>query len=147
MNHTLIVKNYIKINATPEKVWDVLTNPRYIRQWDNLPEDFGDEAVSAATVINWPGLSKLSVTGYEPGRVIRYQLYADAWGDLVIPDINYSYVISQDENGGTWLGIEIGDFAVLEDGSKYYEESTNFGHTASQKIKELAEETAFASIH
>ncbi len=147
MNHALIVKNNIKINATPEKVWEVLTNPYYIKQWDELPEDFGDEAVSASTIINFPGFSKLTVTGYEPGRVIRYQLYVDAWGETVIPDINYSYHISQDANGETWLGIEIGDFAVLTDGSKYYDESINFGNTASQKIKELAEDHTVISIH
>lgn len=145
MDHNLIVKNYIQIDATPEKVWDVLTNPRYIRQWDKLPEDFGDEAVNAATEIDFPGYSRMKVSTFEPGRVIRYSLHISDYNLQAIPDATYSYEINVDENGKTWLRIEIGDFAVLLEDGKLYEESTVFGKTASQKIKELAEQDTYYS--
>lgn len=144
MDHDLIVKNYLQIDATPEKVWDVLTNPRYIRQWDKLPEDFGDEAVNAATEIDFPGYSKMKVSAFELGRVIRYSLHISDYTLQVIPDATYSYEINVDENGKTWLKIEIGDFAVLLKDGKLYEESVTFGKTASQKIKELAEQDTYS---
>lgn len=144
MNHDLIVKNYIQISATPEKVWDILTNPRYIRQWDKLPEDFGYDAVNSSTVIDFPGYSKMKVSSFEPGKVIRYSLHISDSNFEVLSDITYTYTINVDGNGMTWLGIEIGDFAVLLDGGKLYEESTIFGKTASQKIKELAEQDTYS---
>ena len=143
MNHNLIVKNYIQIEASPEKVWEVLTDPRYIRQWDRLPEDFGDEAVNAATEIDFPGFSRMKVSSFEPGKVIRYALHISDYTLQAIPDATYSYAINVDENGKTWLNIEIGDFAVLLEDGKLYEESVIFGKTASQKIKELAEQDSY----
>lgn len=149
MDHNLIVKNYIQIDATPEKVWDVLTNPRYLRQWDKLPEDFGDEAVNAATEIDFVGYSRMKVSTFEPGRVVRYALHISDYTLQAVPDATYSYEINVDENGKTWLRIEIGDFAVLVENGKLYEESVIFGKTASQKIKELAEQDTYlaSGIH
>lgn len=149
MDHNLIVKNYIQIDATPEKVWDVLTDPRYIRQWDELPEDFGDEAVNAASEIDFPGYSRMKVSAFEPGRVVRYTLHISDYTLQAVPDATYSYEIDVDENGKTWLRIEIGDFAVLLEDGKLYEESVIFGKTASQKIKELAEQDSYfgSGIH
>lgn len=149
MNHDLIIKNYLQIDATPEKVWDVLTNPKYIRQWDKLPEDFGDEAVNAATEIDFEGYSRMKVTAFEPGKVIRYALHISDYTLQAVPDATYFYGINVDENGKTWITIEIGDFSVVLEDGKLYEESVIFGKTASQKIKELAEQEIYfgSGIH
>lgn len=146
MNHNLIVKNHIQIDATPERVWDVLTNPKYIRQWNELPEDFGDDAVNAATEIDFPGYSRMKVSTFEPGKVIRYSMHISDFTLQAVPDAVYTYEISVDENGRTWLKIEIGEFAVLLEDGKLYEESTIFGKTASQKIKELAEQDTYSGL-
>lgn len=140
MDHNLIVKNYIQIDATPEKVWDVLTDPRYIRQWDELPEDFGDDAINASTEIDFVGYSKMKVSSFEPGKVVRYALHISDYTLQAIADATYSYEVNVDENGKTWLKIEIGDFSVLFEDGKLYDESVIFSKTASQKIKELAEQ-------
>lgn len=139
MTKSLIVKNNIRIDAPLARVWDVLTKPEYIRQWDELPEDFGDYEVHPATVIEFPGYSKMSVVEFELNKRLRYSLYVPAWKDESITNIGYTYSLSVDENGYTWLGVEIGDFAILAEGDKYYENSIAFGQTASQKIKELSE--------
>lgn len=136
---SLIVKNSIRIEATPSRVWEVLTKPEYIRIWDRLPEDFGDFEVHPATVINYHGYSELKVTAFEHEQLIRYSLYIPAWKNLKTDHVGYSYSLSTDDNGYTWLGIEIGDFAIVTEGDKYYRESIAFGETASQKIKELSE--------
>ena len=39
MTDQLIVKDEILIEATPSKVWEVLVNPKYVAQWDELPEN------------------------------------------------------------------------------------------------------------
>lgn len=139
MSKSLIVKHSIRIDAPLNRVWEVLTKPQYIRQWDDLPEDFGDYEISPATIIEWPGYSKLSVVEFELNKKLRYSLYVPAWNDESITNIGYTYTLSIDDNGYTWLSVEIGDFAILNEGDKYYDESFTFGQTASQKIKELAE--------
>lgn len=144
MSKSLIVKNNIRIEATPSRVWEVLTKPEYIRQWDSLPEDFGDYEIHPATVINHPGYSELRVTAFEPDRLIRYSLYLPAWKEQEIDNVGYTYSISTDDNGYTWLGIEIGDFAIVTEGDEYYQKSVSFGESASQKIKQLAERREIA---
>lgn len=139
MEKSLIVKNNIRIDAPVSRVWEVLTQPRYIRQWDGLPEDFGDYEIHPATVIEWPGYSKMSVIEFELNKTLRYALHVPAWDQMGTSGIGYSYSLSTDDQGYTWLGVEIGDFAILAESDKYYDESITFGKTASQKIKELAE--------
>jgi len=139
MSKSLIVKNNIRIDAPVSRVWDVLTKPEYIRQWDSLPEDFGDYEIHPATIIEWPGYSKMSVVEFDLNKTLRYSLFVPAWKDENVTNVGYTYSLSVDNEGFTWLGIEIGDFAILTEGDKYYGESLSFGETASQKIKELAE--------
>lgn len=141
MSNTLIVKNSIRIDAPPSRVWEVLTKPEYIRQWDDLPEDFGDYEISPATIIEWPGHAKLNVIEFELNRHLKYSLEVPGWSQEHINNIGYTYSISIDNNGYTWLSVEIGDFAILEEGGrKFYDSSVEFEQTASQKIKELAEQ-------
>lgn len=139
MEKSLVVKNNIRIDAPVTKVWEVLTKPEYIRQWDELPEDFGDYEIHPATIIEWAGYSRLRVVEFELNKKLRYSLYVPAWNDESITGVGYSYTLSVDDDGHTWLGIEIGDFALLTESAKYYDHSVDFGKTASQKIKELAE--------
>ena len=144
MSKSLIVKNNIRIDAPVSRVWEVLTKPEYIRQWDSLPEDFGDYEIHPATVIEFPGFSKMSVVEFELNKTLSYSLYVPTWEDENISGIGYSYSLSVDEQGHTWLGIEIGDFAILTEGDRYYGESISFGETASQKIRQLAEKRDIA---
>ena len=139
MSKSLIVQHKIRIDAPPSRVWEVLTKPAYIRQWNELPEDFGDYEISPATIIDRPWGEKMNVIEFDLNKNLHYNLYVAAWKHEHVNNIGYRYSISIDESGHTWLGIEIGDFAILEEGSKYYDESFIFGQTASQKIKELAE--------
>ncbi|MHA3788876.1 SRPBCC domain-containing protein [Flavobacterium hauense] len=144
MSTSLIVKNNIRINAPVTRVWEVLTKPEYIRKWDELPEDFGDYEIHPATIIEWPGYSRLRVIELELNKKLKYSLYVPAWNDESITSVGYTYTLSIDADGYTWLGIEIGDFAILTEGTKYYDASVNFGETASHKIKTLAEKRPIA---
>ncbi|PZR19895.1 MAG: hypothetical protein DI539_12505 [Flavobacterium psychrophilum] len=141
---SLIVKNNIRIDASVTRVWEVLTKPEYIRKWDELPENFGDYQIHPMTVIEWPGYSTLKVVELALNEKLRYSLYVPAWNDESITTVGYTYTLSVDDDGYTWLGIEIGDFAILEEGMKYYDASVTFGETASHKIKALAEKRPIA---
>lgn len=58
MNNSLTAKQTIKINATPSKVWDALTNPSLIKQYL-----FGTETVS-----DWKKGSRITYKGVWQGK-------------------------------------------------------------------------------
>jgi hypothetical protein len=81
----------------------------------------------------------MNVVEFDLNRTLKYSLSIPEWKEQGVSHIGYDYSLSIDAEGYTWLGIEVGDFAVLTEADKYYDEYATFGQTASQKIKELAE--------
>ena len=139
MKEQLIVTDSVLIDALPERVWEVLVTPEYIRQWDDLPVHFGHEPLHHGTVIEWPGFSRLSVITCEPFKTLKLSLYDPSWeAPASHYDIAYNYLLEED-HGKTLLTITVGDFGQLADGKKYYEASKEFANKATLKIKELAE--------
>lgn len=53
MTKKLIVEDHIFISSTPSKVWEVLVNPKFVAQWDELPEDFPHENMSVGSKVVW----------------------------------------------------------------------------------------------
>ena len=53
MLNELIVKDQIHIEATPSEVWEVLVNPKYVAQWDELPENYPSENMSKGSKVIW----------------------------------------------------------------------------------------------
>ena len=139
METSLVVKHSIRIEAPATRVWEVLTKPFYVRQWQQLPEDFGDYDIHPATILNFEGRRSMSVVDFHINKNLHYNLYVPEWEEQGVQHVGYNYTLTVDGEGYTWLGIEIGDFALLTESDKFYDESTSFGQTASQKIKELAE--------
>lgn len=141
----LTVKNKTLIKAEISRLWNILITPLYIRQWDELPDDFDDrERLTLGTELKWlhneERFTKLEVTDFEPEKVLKMNLYNSWWPDKEADyDIGYSYTLSENEEG-TELTITIGDFSVLADGDNYYNASVEFSEVASAKIKKLAEQ-------
>lgn len=139
MAQELIVSKEILIEAPLAKVWEVLIAPKYIRQWDDLPQDFDDYYLEHGKVIDWSGMTRLTVTEYEPNELLVFSLYVSKW-ELPPSSYNISYTYRLTEmDGGTILRLDIGDFSVLPDGQDYYGSSLEFARTALEKIKKLAE--------
>ncbi|MCE7072138.1 SRPBCC domain-containing protein [Dyadobacter sp. CY327] len=139
MDQALTVQDQISIEAPLSKVWEILIAPKYVRQWDELPSDFGDYYLELGRVIDWSGRSRLTVTAHEPNALLKLSLYVEKWEQSPAAyDIAYTYRLSENENG-VLLQVEIGDFAVLADGQSYYDASVEFAKTALEKIKNLAE--------
>jgi uncharacterized protein YndB with AHSA1/START domain len=139
MAQDLTVRKEIRIEAPVSKVWEVLIAPKYIRQWDDLPQDFEDYYLEHGRTIDWSGMTRLTVTACEPNELLIFSLYVSKWE---LPpssyDIGYRYYLFS-EGDGTLLRIEIGDFSVLPDGNDYYGSSIEFAETALEKIKNLSE--------
>lgn len=134
----LIVKESIEINAPATKVWDVLVTPRYIKEWDDVPEGFADEQLRLGSVLEWPGHARLTVVTFEPGRCLSLRLVVASWQPPIPDNIAYTYALAV-SGGQTILTITVGDFGQLLDGQDYYDASIEFSQTASRKIKDLAE--------
>jgi uncharacterized protein YndB with AHSA1/START domain len=139
MSQSLIVTSQIRIDAPVSKVWEVLVAPKYIRQWDDLPQDFDDYYLDTGRVISWPGFSKMTVKVCEPYEKLVLDLYSEKWEQPPAAyDIAYTYDLISNE-GVTTLTLQIGDFGILPDGENYYQASEEFASIALEKIKSLAE--------
>ncbi|TGL63476.1 SRPBCC family protein [Leptospira sarikeiensis] len=139
MSEELIVRKEIEIAAKPSEVWKVLTKSEFIKQWDELPEDFLTEFISLGTVIEWEGFSKLTVTGFDPENFLKFSLYLPQVElDPSQYDIFYSYTL-RSQNSKTIMIVEIGDFSPIPNGEDYYEASLEFAEEGGAKIKKLSE--------
>jgi uncharacterized protein YndB with AHSA1/START domain len=134
----LLVEEQIQIPASPMRVWQVLTTPRYIRQWDDLPEGFGEEPLTLGSTIVWEGHATLTITEFEPSHQLRMALYVATWEQPPSAyDIAYTYSLTAQDDG-TLLTITVGDFAPLANGQEYYDASVEFASEAGPKIQQLA---------
>lgn len=143
MSNKLIVKDEVLIEASPPKIWEVLTLPKYVSQWDELPEDYPDHPMTEGSEVVWnhPNsgrtITKI-IKAMEP-KELKIALYSSTWEEKVNEgDISYIYKL-ENRNGSTLLKIEIGDFSLLADGQKYYDASAEFAAESKHIIKKLAE--------
>ncbi|MCR8845631.1 SRPBCC domain-containing protein [Paenibacillus sp. SC116] len=140
MSKQLIVHNEVVIDAPASAVWEVLVNPQYIKQWDDLPEGYGSDHLALGGVIDWAGYSRLTVVEFEPQQRLRLALYVPKWPHPAEHyNIGYTFTLLQ-QGDHILLTVEIGDFAAIPNGDSYYEESVKFGNKAVQIIKQLAEQ-------
>jgi hypothetical protein len=135
----LIVKDQIEINTSKEKVWEVLTNPEFIKQWDDIPENYAGGHLTIGSVIEWEGHSKLTVTQLDKSNSLTLKMYLPKVNLAPTAyDVKYRYALAE-VNRGIILSFEIGDFSQLPKSKDYYDATLEWVQTAKLKIKELAE--------
>jgi len=145
MSTELTVRQNLLINAPVARVWDVLVQPRYINQWNELPGDFNYGApLQLGTEILWVHPSgnrtTLTVISFRQGKELRLSLNNSHWTIAPRPDeVAYTYTLSE-QGGATGLAITIGDFSRIPGGDKFYEASLEFAREGGKKIKALAEQ-------
>ena len=144
MTKKLIVKNEIQIQATPEKVWEVLVTPKYVAQWDDLPENYPSEKMKEGSKVVWEhpngGQVVTTVIRSLENKELKIALYSSNWEDEIKEgDIANVYQVEEQQDGITWLSIEIGDFSLLQNGVDYYKGSVEFASESKNIIKKLAE--------
>ncbi|WP_152656655.1 SRPBCC domain-containing protein [Oceanobacillus sp. CFH 90083] len=143
MKKQLIVTEEIIINASPEKVWEVLTLPKYVAQWDELPENYPEEPMKVDSKVVWDlpngEQSITTIIKAEKEKELIIDLHGTGW--KIKPEqgeVAYRYSL-EDMGNSTKLFIEIGDFSLLEQGKDYYEASIDFAKESSKVIQSLAE--------
>jgi uncharacterized protein YndB with AHSA1/START domain len=139
----LTVRTEILIDAPTANVWEILVNPKYVAKWDELPEDYPQERMTAGSKVVWDlpngeqSITTLIKADEEKELVIA--LYGTGWE--IKPnegDVAY-YFNLQAKDDKTLLQIYIGDFSLIKDGQMYYDASIEFADNAKTTIKELAE--------
>jgi len=148
----LVVKNSVKINASPLQVWDALTNPEQTKKYM-----FGCETVSDWKVggpLLWRGsyegkemvFVKGNIVDIQPGKFLAYTTIDP--NSATVEDVPQNYVTVTyaltSENGNTVLTVTQGDFATVAEGEKRYQETFNNGEGWNPiliEIKKLVEST------
>jgi uncharacterized protein YndB with AHSA1/START domain len=149
MDHELIVKNTIRIDAPAVKVWDTLTNPDQTKKYM-----FGCEAVSdwkPGSPLLWRGhhqgediiFVKGNIVEIEPEKFLAYTTLDPNSGMEDIPEnyLTVTYLLSPQDTQ-TVLTVTQGDYAKVADGEKRFREASGNGegwNPLLEKIRELAE--------
>jgi uncharacterized protein YndB with AHSA1/START domain len=149
MKSPLFISNTIVINATPEKVWDILTNPQQTKKYM-----FGCETVSSWTEgseLLWRGRYEGKEMVFVKGNIIKITpesllVYTTIDPNSKIDDHADNYLTVTYEltaNGSTTtLVVTQGDYAKVAEGERRYNEGLNGGegwNPILRQIKEIAE--------
>ncbi len=145
----LIIENTVEINATSQRVWDVLVNPAETKKYM-----FGCETVSdwkKGSELLWRGeyegkemvFVKGTIVDIQPGRFLAYTTI-DPHSDVDDKAENYltvTYSLSEKE-GKTIFTVTQGDYSKVAEGERRYAESYNNGEGWNPilvQIKQIAE--------
>jgi uncharacterized protein YndB with AHSA1/START domain len=139
-----VVRESIDIKASPDRVWQVFTQPEYTKQFM-----FGCEAISdwhEGSKLEWRIASngvvavKGNIVAIDAPRLLRYTTFGPNSGYQDDP-ANYLTVTVEltPANGGTRFEVSQGDFALIEEGTARYDDSLAGWRSVLPKIKELAE--------
>ncbi len=144
----MIIEESIHIEATPSKVWSVLTESSYTKQYMfgcALETDW-----NIGSKVDWVGVDEKGqaicfVTGevksYSPHDEIHMTTFDPnaGWPDIPANHVDFKYQLSVSENGTTLTVIQ-GDFSRAIEGAKRYEESKQgWKDMVLPMIKNLAE--------
>jgi uncharacterized protein YndB with AHSA1/START domain len=144
----LTVRDSVEIKAPAEKVWQVLTDPAYTRQYMFNTEPVTDWREGSDLL--WRGVEdgkvyvKGSVLGIRPPHLLQYTAYGpDAPDRYEDKPENYTTVTIEltATESGTRLAVSQGDFAGVMNGGIRFEHSTNSWRTVLARIRELSEES------
>ena len=135
MQNPLLVKSEILINATAEKVWDVLINPAQTKKYMFGCETVSDWKVGSELLWRgeWEGKAMIFVKGIieaiEPNKKLVYTTIDP--NNPAIADVpeNYLTVTYLLENQGdkTLLIVTQGDYSKVAEGERRYKEAYNNG--------------------
>ncbi|HYF66641.1 MAG TPA: SRPBCC domain-containing protein [Ohtaekwangia sp.] len=139
----------IDIQASPVRVWEVLTKLSYMKQWSQLLVAFaGEQELHEGAKIHWVNekgdiYCEGTVTDFEPQKKLRVSPQFTSWTQPVSPDIIASLFTLHKDGKNTHLKFSYGDFAKVPDGSRLWEmylDSIDPTNKELSEIKRLAED-------
>lgn len=149
MNPPLFVKNSILIKASPEKIWDALTNPSQTKKYM-----FGCETVSdwhPGSDLFWRGEYEGKQMVFVKGKIVeivphQFLSYTTIDPNSDIPDVpaNYltvTYELQPGDAGQTGLTVSQGDYSKVADGAKRFRDTLEGGgwQPILEQIKKIVE--------
>ncbi len=147
----LLIKNSITINAHPEKVWNVLVDPKQTKKYMFGCETISDWKVGSSLLwrVEYEGNELIAVKGVilalEPNKLLSYTVFDP--NNKTMDDVveNYLTVTYELEAVGdkTVFNVTQGDYNKVAEGERRYKESYNNGEGWNPimiEIKKLAEE-------
>jgi len=147
----LYVESSIAIDASPARVWDVLTRTEFTQKWAAAFNATGpiESNWTLGSEVLWRNAKGIvyvrgNVVAIDPPRLLRFTV-CDALNVGMRPvsgvpddEITQSYSLS-DEGKGTILSTSHGDFGKLANGEQLYPLVAQLWEKLLPKIKELAE--------
>ncbi|MEW5551348.1 SRPBCC domain-containing protein [Peribacillus frigoritolerans] len=120
-----------------------LLNPKYVAEWDELPENYPNEDMTEGSMVIWDlpngGQSITKIIRAVVQKELKIALHVSNWEVKPIEgDVAYNYQLKE-KGDSTLLRIEIGDFSLIKDGKMYYDASVEFASNSKQIIKKLSE--------
>jgi len=145
----LFVDKTIEINAPPPKVWHVLTGRKQTSAWagefsSGGPQFHLESDWNLGSPVSWKTedgevVVEGNVMARESNRLLRFTVY-----DISKPrppladDEGITYEL-EERQGKTVLHLRQGDFAALEDGETYRDQSEQIWDRILPKVKHMAE--------
>ncbi len=138
------VTGEITINASASRIWPILTEPAWTKQYMFDCEAISEWKIGSSLI--WKGTSDGII--YVKGHVIKFEPYSYIEYTVIDPNASYPDVPEnyltikyrlEDKNGSTRLYVEQGDYSKVIDGEKRYNDSLGGWNFILEKIKTLAE--------
>lgn len=145
----MVVENIITINASTEKVWDVLTNPQQTKKYMFGCETISDWKEGSPLIwqMQYEGKDFIPVKGnvvkIEPNRYLLYTVIDPNSNMPDIPEnyLNVEYILTPHGNT-TELRVTQSGFEHAANGEARFKEATNNGEGWNPimiQIKQIAE--------
>jgi uncharacterized protein YndB with AHSA1/START domain len=141
----LVVRKSVEINALDSKVWEILTNPAYTKQYMFDCELVSDWKIGSSVI--WKGSTDGKVYGkgnllkIKSNKFLEFTIFNPIMGFEDKPanhsTVTYELLSKLDR---TKLTVSQGDFAAMTDGEKRYNDTSVRWDTVLPKIKKLAEQ-------
>ncbi|MEL6671871.1 MAG: SRPBCC domain-containing protein [Bacteroidota bacterium] len=142
----MFIEKSASFACTPAQLWELLTHPRFTKQYMFGCEILSDWQVGSSvlweredeegnTIIQVKG-EVLTIT---PGQQLTYTLFDPNMGLEDIPEnyLQVSYAISEGPEGAQ-LDLSQGDYSVVADGEKRYQDSLGGWDMVLSAVQDIA---------
>lgn len=126
MNKPLIVSKEKIINATKNEIWEVITTPKYFKDWMFVPAKAENEkTIGSGSKIYWIDDNNVvylegEVIVFVPNTKMVISLQDISW-DKIVPkgSVRYEFHLKETKNG-TLIKFLLGDLSIDPESASWY---------------------------